>query len=72
MRGGDGLVANGLVADGAIINYCDMNLVLCDTLPPRRRVWHARLAAGAFVSFWIDHFERPSSIASHAASPVVL
>ena len=40
MRGGDGLVANGLVADGAIINYCDMNLVLCDTLPPRRRVWH--------------------------------
>ena len=69
MRGGDGLVANGLVADGAeayseercrllrrlvadgaIINYCDMNLVLCDTLPPRRRVWHVE--ACGFVSIW--------------------
>ena len=27
----------------------DIKLVLCDTLPPRRRVWHARLAAGGFV-----------------------
>ena len=67
MRGGDGVVANGVVADGAIVNYEDIKLVLCDTLPPRRRVWHARLAAGGF--FWID---LPSSIASHAASPVVL
>ena len=63
----NGVVANGVEADGAIINNCDINLVLRDTLPPRRRVWHARLAAGGF--FWID---LPSSIASHAASPVVL
>ena len=49
MRGGDGVVANGVEADGAIVNYGDIKLVLCDTLPPRRRVWHARLAAGGFV-----------------------
>ena len=49
VRRGDGVVANDVVADGAIVNYEDIKLVLCDTLPPRRRVWHARLAAGGFV-----------------------
>ena len=50
MRRGDGVVANDVVADGAIVNYEDIKLVLCDTLPPRRRVWHVE--ACGFVSIW--------------------
>ena len=69
MRGGDGVVANGVEADGAIVNYGDIKLVLCDTLPPRRRVWHARLAAGGFRLF-LDRFAKLNRVAR--CVPVVL
>ena len=45
VRGGDGVVANGVEADGAIVNYCDIKLVLCDTPPPRRL--HQQIARGS-------------------------
>ena len=69
MRRGDGVVANDVVADGAIVNYEDIKLVLCDTLPPRRRVWHARLAAGGFRLF-LDRFAKLNRVAR--CVPVVL
>ena len=61
--------AGGGEADGAIVNYCDIKLVLCDTLPPRRRVWHARLAAGGFRLF-LDRFAKLNRVAR--CVPVVL
>ena len=42
---GDGVVANG-VADGAIVNYGDIKLVLCGT-PPPRRLLHQQVACGS-------------------------
>ena len=44
VRRGDGVVANGVEADGAIVNYGDIKLVLCDT-PPPRRLLHQQVAA---------------------------
>ena len=63
-------MANGVEADGAIINNCDINLVLRDTLPPRRRVWHARLAAGGFRLF-LDRFAKLNRVARCVPGGVV-
>ena len=70
VRRGDGVVANDVVADGAIVNYEDIKLVLCDTLPPRRRVWHARLAAGGFRLF-LDRFAKLNHVARCVPGGVV-
>ena len=69
MRGGDGVVANGFVADGAIVNYEDIKLVLCDTLPPRRRVWHVE--ACGFRSL-LDPFQKAKLNRVARCVPVVL
>ena len=42
----NGVVANGVEADGAIVNYGDIKLVPCAT-PPPRRLSHQQVARGS-------------------------